>query len=108
MIDQNLEKDISHVLRAKTKKMGWITGQVITAVARIGVEHQAAVLPVHPAGLIEALLISIFLTPEADLEGDDHLGVVHLHDVPQVQLPYHFHLLTSLTRLLVFLGNGEN
>ena len=39
--------------------------------------------------------------PEADLEGDDHLGVVHPLDVPQVQLPKHFQRLA--VRLLVFL-----
>ena len=57
MIDQNLEKDISQVLRAKTKKMGGVPRQVITAVARLRVELQAAVHPVHPAGgLIEAFV----------------------------------------------------
>ena len=41
--------------------MGGVPGQVITAVARLGVEHQAAVLPVHPAGgLIEAF-VKLFL-----------------------------------------------
>ena len=39
--------------------------------------------------------------PEADLEGDDHLGVVHPLDVPQVQLAKHFQRLT--VRLQVFL-----
>ena len=39
--------------------------------------------------------------PEADLEGDDHLGVVHPLNVPQVQLPKHFQRLAG--RLLVFL-----
>ena len=43
--------------------------------------------------------------PEADLEGDDHLGVVHLLDVPQVQLAKHFQRLT--VRLQVFLEESR-
>ena len=44
------------------------------------------------------------VVPEADLEGDDHLGVVHLLDVPQVQLAGHSQRATL--RLLVFLGGN--
>ena len=64
------------------------------------VVRQPSVLPVHPASkFIEELHVQ---APEADLEGDDHLGVVHPLDVPQVQLAIHFQRPTF--RLQLFLG----
>ena len=45
--------------------------------------------------------------PEADLEGDDHLGVVHQLDVPQVQLASHIQCAILDTRPHVFLEGNK-
>ena len=63
---------------------------------------QALVHPIHPGSLFFVILF--FCSPETDLQGDHHLGVVDPHDVPQVQLAVHHQSIIVSAGPLVFLG----
>ena len=69
---------------------------------------EALVHPVQPEGKSLATgndpsrFCFVILAPQADLEGDDHLGVVDPLDVSQVELP--IHLQRAPCWLLVVLG----
>ena len=52
-------------------------------------------------------VILFFCSPETDLQGDHHLGVVDPHDVPQVQLAVHHQSIIVSAGPLVFLGSEK-
>ena len=70
----------------------------------LGGVREALVHPVQPEGksLPTGNSAFVILAPQADLEGDDHLGVVDPLDVSQVELP--IHLQRAPCWLLVVLG----
>ena len=76
----NLHEVVGGVLRAReARQRGWIGGES----GSLLLQRQFAVVPVSPGGEESSNFgLKIFhCLPQADLEGDNHLGVVHLDNV---------------------------
>ena len=76
----NLHEVVGGVLRAReARERGWIGGES----GSLLLQRQFAVVPVSPGGEESSNFgLKIFhWLPQADLEGDHHLGVVHLDNV---------------------------